>query len=212
MPINIKKRTAPKDESHFFEYGTLARNMWFDLFGEAHDHFNIYFDHENDDDIPPGRIFTFEVPRPEENIYPLTYQFKCKLHAAGGDWEEPCYYFRCQITEGSFYDFGRYPGSLGPYKRSFFIVIPGISDGNTRLVEKEDGKGLMAMDNSHGEDSPELDEKKAWQFIEEYLKKMVEDYTTQVEAKRLADKTKRTAMAKNVLMNMFIKNRSDYGI
>jgi hypothetical protein len=87
-----------------------------------------------------------------------------------------------------------------------------LSDGNTRLVEKDEGNGLVAMDNSHGEDPPELSEKKAWAFIEDYLKKMVEDYTTQVEAKRLADKTKRTAMAKNVLMNMFIKNRSDYGI
>jgi hypothetical protein len=85
MPIQVTKRSAPKDESHFFNYNTLADNMWFDLIKEAHDHFKIYFDHENDDALPPGRIFTFKVPRPEENIYHLTYQFKCKLHVAGGD-------------------------------------------------------------------------------------------------------------------------------
>lgn len=213
MPVTINSRSVPEKDKPFFNYNEIADAMWSGLINKAHDHFNIYFDHENDEAAGSGKVFTVEVSRPPENIYPLKYEFKCRMHKAGGDWQEPSCYFRCQITSGSFYDiFGRYPGNIGTHKNSCFVVIPGISDGNSRLVAKDNGAGLVAMDHNYQQDPPELDERKAWKFLEDYLHTMVEDYITQVEAKRLSEKEKRTAMAKDVLLKMFVKNRNDYGI
>lgn len=168
--IDLKQRSAPKDEDHFFDYSELAKKMWSDIIKKGHKAFNISFDHENDDSTKERRILTLEVPDEyNQDTGKKKYQFKCDLHRAGGDWQESSCYFRCQLVDGSFYNLTRYPGDIRTYGDSFFVVIPGPQDGNTRLDEGKDG-GFVAIDAMGGkEKAPELDTERAWEYLGEYL-------------------------------------------
>jgi hypothetical protein len=109
------------------------------------------------------------------------YKFNCDLWSAGGDWESANYYFRCQIVDGSTYDDDKniltFPGPIGKNKNPHFILIPPYNAGNTCLQKNEKGKWISLQNSeTKSEDVPELDSKKAWKWLEEYLKNYIDDY------------------------------------
>lgn len=174
--LAVVKRSIPKDDESF-TYKVIAEDMWRDLWKEATEHFNTNFDWENNESS--GERKTIKITHKDEDL-DFNYKFNCELFIAGGDWEVPCYYFRCQITDGSFYEDKEklmFPGMLSAYGTAHFILIPPKDHGNTCLMKNEKGK-WMALQNSEtrDEDIPELDSKKAWQWVLNYLKSMVKDY------------------------------------
>jgi hypothetical protein len=183
IALDLKKRSIPKNED-VFTYKNIADNMWRDLWAAAKDHFNISFDWENNDSVGQRKVFSFT--RKEEDGYEHIYKFNCELWIAGGDWEYPCYYFKCQIVDGSLYsdDDGPklpFPGSIGTYLQSHFILIPPKDGGNSRLVEHETSKGKKILGapsdgDVKSDDVPELEPRKAWDWIENYLKDLLDKY------------------------------------
>ncbi|MBD3260557.1 MAG: hypothetical protein GF334_02595 [Candidatus Altiarchaeales archaeon] len=189
--IELKQRSVPKDEKHFFNYSELAKKMWSDIIKKGHEAFNISFDHENDESTKERRILTLEIPDEyNKDTGKKKYQFRCDLHMAGGDWQEPSCYFRCQLVDGSLYGVTRYPGSIRSYGDNFFIVIPGPQDGNTRLDEGKDG-GFVAIDStSSKEKAPKLDTERAWEYLGEYLTDLLLEELKKKELNEMLEENK----------------------
>jgi hypothetical protein len=174
----MKKRTLPKKED-VFSYKELADEMWRESWSKAEKQFNTSFDWENNDSTGQKRVINFvDDSDPDIDFH---YKFNCDLWSAGGDWEYPCYYFKCQIIDGSTQTYDEdilpFPGPIGQYRDSHFILIPPKDGGNTRLQKSDKGK-WMASQNSDTKDKdvPELDSKKAWNWLEEYLKNYIDAY------------------------------------
>jgi len=88
---------------------------------------------------------------------------------AGGDWEIPVYYFKCQLIDG-------YAFNLGKYRNSFFIFIPGKTEGNYHLLPSKTDGEWKAPDNSHYKKGidPEASKPDCWKSLNIYLKKLVD--------------------------------------
>lgn len=182
--LEFKKRTLPKDES-VFSYENIADEMWNDVWTKAKDHFNTGFDLENNDPMKgQKRVITIQK---KEDDFTHDHKFNCELWVAGGDWEQSSLYFKCQMKDGSFYqneDNNKelpYPGNIGKFGDSHFILIPPKEAGNNHLRQftNNEGKEVWgAYDNNEINDKEieDLDERAAWKWIENYLYKLVEDY------------------------------------
>lgn len=183
--ISISKRPVPKDErKNMFSYKELEKEYWSDIWQKAKEHFNISFDWENNDPAKEEtpKIITIKrksedkVDEDSEDIF----QVRCQLWYAGGDWEYPSIYFRCQLIENSFYGLGSmktYLGDFGEYSNSHVILIPPIEAGNTHLYKTDDGKFAAIHSTEVNDDEvEELDPKKAWQWLEQYFLKMIKDH------------------------------------
>lgn len=183
IAIDMKKRSLPKKEDPF-TYKSISDEMWIDLWKKAKDNFNISFDWENNDSTKQKRVITFTDNKDPE--FPTEYVFNCELWSAGGDWEYPSYYFKCQITDGSTFTEGEgklpFPGTLSYHRDAHFILIPPKEAGNNHLVKSDKAKySWVAIDNGDvsskdAKNIPELDSKKAWGWLEEYLRKYMEAY------------------------------------
>lgn len=152
---------AEKRDKHFFDYKDLSNDMWRDKVKEAQDKYGVHFDLENDYDVAQREI---EVDQDEWEHFSKV-KFRCELFSAGGDWENPVLYFRCQLFKGYARDL-----SQGDH----FIYIPSQGEGNTSLVKGKDG--WHASDNSDTtKDESKPNQYKAWQGLKKYLQKLVKD-------------------------------------
>jgi len=150
-------------DKNFFNYSNMSKNLWRDLVNDAKKEFNIRFDLENN----YSKKIQRDIIIPQKEWEHTECKFRCELYCAGGDWEEPVYYFRCQIIKG--YAFEKHT-----YENSHFIYIPGKTEGNYQLWKGD--KGWHAPDNDvykKGID-PEPNEKKCWESLKEYLKLLVD--------------------------------------
>lgn len=166
-----------KLDPHFFNYGQIASRMWRDITVQAKKDFKVWFDQENDDVYrQQERIIII----PQNQWEHTECKFKCRLHQAGGDWENPVFYFRCQLVSG-------YAGHIvnGIYKsltqysgenNGCFIFIPGKTQGNYSLVPgRKDGEWKASDDDTHKNGiDPENSDRDCWKSLKEYLVKMVQ--------------------------------------
>lgn len=165
-----------KLDPNFFSYGQLASTLWRDITVQAKKDFKIWFDQENDDVYRrQERIIII----PQDQWLTTECKFKCRLHQAGGDWENSVFYFRCQLVSG-------YAGHIvkGIYKsitqynrenNGCFVFIPGKTEGNYSLIPNSKGDGWKANDadkHKNGID-PENKDKDCWKALKNYLTKMV---------------------------------------
>jgi len=166
--VKLKEICESKKDKHFFSYKELGNDMWRNKLKEKRDETGINFDTENDDAITQREITI------DQNQWEHTKcKFKCELRAAGGDWESPVLYFRCELVDG-------YAKGLSTHSNPHFVFIPNKDDGNN-LVKGMKG-GWTAPDN---EAKTRGDERKAWVALNKYLKKLVDDEIAKVEKRNL---------------------------
>jgi hypothetical protein len=157
-----------------FDYSTIADEMWRKKCKEAHDKFDIHFDHENDDDMAEARDIGID-----QNFWDMSdCKFRCELRQAGGDWENPSQYFRCQLLDG-------YAKDLSHYSDPYFCVIPDGDNGNTNLIKSDSG-GWVATGNSDV-DGEDLKDQKCWKFLKEHLAGLVDEKIKETKAERQED-------------------------
>lgn len=149
-----------------FKYNTIAKNMWNDKISESQKEFNINFDTENNDSC--SSIRDIIIPQKEENKSDC--KIRCQMWCAGGDWQVPIRYFKCQLLEGYIPNKSLYSSS------QYFIFIPGKTEGNYHLVRNSKRDGWRVPDNGDeykkGID-PEVNERDCWKSLTEYLTKLV---------------------------------------
>lgn len=150
-----------------FDYNNnIAKEMWRDKIQEAKKNFNIWFDLENNDLCKDNSQRDIIIPQDEWEH--ANCKFRCQLWCAGGDWEVPLYYFKCQLLDG-------YAFNVNKYQCPFFIFIPGKTEGNYHLI-KAKKEGWCVPDNNDYKKGidPEKSKTDCWKALQEYLKKLVD--------------------------------------
>lgn len=180
--LNITRRGIP-DGKPIFTYSELEKTLWNDVFKEAMKYFQISFDLENNDPDSSELPKIIRICRPStdkvqrgKQIPMDEFTVSCQLWFAGGDWEYPSMYFKCQLIEDSFYGLGSmktYRGDFSSYGKPHIILIPPPSAGNSNLIPGKNG--LVAIQDN-GLKSRELDKGKAWKWLEDYFMKTVMDH------------------------------------
>lgn len=148
-----------------FSYGRLTHGFWRDLVSQAQERQGISFNLENDDSVSDVR----EVKAGEYEDHDgkkRRYRFTVQPWAAGGDWENPVRYYRCQY----------HPKNPGAYGRETvfeetedgcFCYIP--VEGNSNLVSNSEGDGLAPTHSTENVDSVDIDDKAADEALNGFL-------------------------------------------
>ena len=159
----------------YFSYANIAKTRWRELIQEAKKKFNIWFDLENNDPVK-GKTRELKFYDADMDMYT---RFRCQLCSAGGDWEYPVYYFKCQLYKG-------YAKGVGQYSNSLLVFIPGINQGNGHLLPIDSGrnKGGWRAPHDDGEEQPEKrgverNETKAWKSLNTYLQGLVDAHAAE---------------------------------
>ena len=157
----MKLRQIHEDKKkEFFDYSELSNDMWRKAVHDEQESVGINFDLENDYDIAQREIVI------DQDQWEFTKcKFACELHSAGGDWESPVLYFRCQLKDG----YAKRNGKSIYSHNSHFIYIPGENDGNHHLEKTKDGWTAPDSDKSK-----KPDEQKAWTALKTHLKQLVD--------------------------------------
>ena len=166
-----------KLNNNFFDYSQIANRMWRDLTVQAKKDFKVWFDQENDD-LYKKQERIIMIPQTEWDH--TECKFKCRLHQAGGDWENPVFYFRCQlvsgyaghIVKGEFKSLRRFSGE----NNGCFIFIPSKTQGNYSLIpSKKDGEWKANHGDKHKSGiDPENNDRECWKSLKQYLTKIVQ--------------------------------------
>ncbi len=166
---------AEKKDPDFFDYRDLSNDMWRKKVREAQDEAKVSFDLENDYDVAQREV---EIDQDQwEHLSKV--KFRCELFSAGGDWEDPVLYFRCQLSKG-------YARDL--HQGDHFIYIPCQAEGNSNLIQGEKGEWHASTDEDRKHSGKKADNKpneyKAWQGLKKYLTKLVKDEIAAVRKDR----------------------------
>ncbi len=156
----MKLRQINEDNKEFFTYVEMQKDMWREKIQAAQDEFKIHFDLENDEEVTQRTIVIDQKQWDHTKC-----KFNCALFCAGGDWESPAFYFRCQLIDG----YAKGLSTSGT--KSHFIFIPNKEQGNFDL--EKTSKGWTASEGGRKSDSKK-DEKKVWEALKEYLKGLVD--------------------------------------
>lgn len=165
--LDAIKEYKKKFKDSDFDFTMVEKSIWRDLILEAQKKFNIYFDLENNEALyKQSKVYSIDN---EDNSIKFRYQ----AFAAGGDWETPVIYYRCQFIEGYLPKLSHENKTAG-----CFIFIPNKKQGNFTLWKDDKNKYYAATDehNTKEENDKNLTEK----FLKEYLD----------EIKKSSDKTK----------------------
>ena len=126
-------RLAKKNKPSNFSYGDETRELWKALVHAEQKRVNIRFDLENDDSVDDEKVIPLDIKGGQDKEY--SYKAIVRRCQAGGDWQSPNCYFRCQIE--SQYD------NSGPYSPKFKAIVIPIK-GNVNLIKSD--KGYTATD------------------------------------------------------------------
>jgi hypothetical protein len=156
-----------KKEKDFFNYHELSNDMWRQKVHDEQDAVSIDFDLENDYDVTQREIVI------DQNEWDFTKcKFACELRSAGGDWQNPVLYFRCQLKDG----YAKRNGKSIYSSNSHFIFIPGKDEGNGHLVKTKKGWTAPDDDNTPKRSKDNNgNEHQAWEALKKHLKKLVDD-------------------------------------
>ncbi len=155
-----------------FNYDILADEKWRELLKEAMDDAGINFDTENDDAKHKNERIIKVGTDLAGSTSPRKYaKFRCQIRAAGGDWQQMSYYFRCQIIDGWAHDF-RFDREMSTYTNNMFCMIPPKDGGNVHLLEKD---GRMFPPDQHDKEEMVPNAAACWEWLTKQLTKMVHE-------------------------------------
>lgn len=158
----VDKKDSP------FDFSKTIRDFWFDLIKKEQEFKDISFDLENDESKGDSKEVTLDLKHPNGDNVKIVAQ----LFSAGGDWQNPVGYFRCQ--------------NIGAVKVKF-IVIPG-PEVNKNLVKSKKGKGYTASEEGDFVKVGDI-EKELWKSLEEELndrmKPEIEEWDVDYKAMRM---------------------------
>lgn len=178
MNTSSKLQLLYEYDKDFFSYVERNKDMWNDLVYDAMKKFKIRFDLENNDTMKQQR--SIEIPQDEWEF--TKCKFNCEMYQAGGDWQIPVLYFRCQLISGYCYSISKYRTK---YSNSHFVYIPGKEEGNYQLVPGSK-EGWAAPDNNSYKKGidPEANERDCWKSLQKYLKLLVDLEVNRVRSER----------------------------
>ncbi len=166
--------TKRKADQEIFDYRGTIHELWRPIIMQAQRFQNINFDLENNDTTEEKRtLFINKMLRKDQ---PVKCEYNIELCIAGGDWEQPVFYFKVELTNqygliSIDYDTNNpeYVWDLkdkGNYK--LFVLIPDNENGNH--LNKIDG-GFTALTQNDEEIKIDTDanRKLAWKWVENLL-------------------------------------------
>jgi hypothetical protein len=160
--------TEEKRDKGFFDYGSVAGDMWRNRLKDAREKFGVSFDTENDNAGDQREIVI------DQDFWDHTKcKFRCEIHYACGDWENTVCYFRCQIVDG-YADCGK------TYGDPYFVVIPPREAGNVNLVRGKKGKWCASTEDR----AEKPNDRAAWKWLKGYLKGAVDREVEKVKKGR----------------------------
>jgi hypothetical protein len=145
-----------------FDYYCLARSMWREVVDEAMERQGIRFDLENDD----SREKIQDITMDQKGITGTSYRFLAQLFTAGGDWENPIYYWRIQLHSKSA---SLNVGFLDHSKDKCCAFIP--LDANKNL--RKEGKKYVTTNNGD-EEHIDPDKKGLKTELMQFLNKLIQ--------------------------------------
>jgi hypothetical protein len=160
--MNWYKESKKKKDVEEFSYGSELSDLWINILKMEMDRVNIHFDLENDDGWD---IKTKDLKYTDREGQ---FRVKAKICRAGGDWESPITYFRCQYEEKSYFERDKSWGKWEPKFKT--IIIPEKS--NLNLTNGE--KGKIALDAEKG--SKEINDNDLWEEMVEMADKRIKHY------------------------------------
>ena len=165
-------KESKKKCSDEFDYGDSIRTLWNNIIKMEQDRSNIHFDLENNDcyDLKTKDL-TYKRDDTE-------YRVRANLCWAGGDWENPIAYFRCQFESRSYLDNEVHKGWYDWKPCCKTIIIPIKS--NLNLIKGKNG-GMIASQDGEGVKSKkdEIKDKDLWDDMVELASKRIKEFNTQ---------------------------------
>ena len=163
---NWYRESKKKSDVEEFAYGDEIRALWQNMLNKEQDRSNIHFDLENDDGYDvKTKDLSFTAHDGEKQ-----FRIKARICWAGGDWESPVCYFRCQYEDRGFYDRDKSWGNWSPFVKT--IIIPEKNNANLKKGEK----GLVAKEAEEGAGSKDIDEKALWDEMIKIAEKRLKQY------------------------------------
>jgi len=186
--IQMSKRSLP-DKEKVFTYGPSESELWDARLTDAQEYFKTSFDRENDDntsDNPKVLKYKWDSSYGEGRPKEDSIKFHCRMMSAGGDWQMPCRYFRCQMVDNTIGGLGAFQlcgRELNGYNNNntdrdnHIVLIPPKDAGNNNLVKNDKGDWTV-LDNggSNEDDIPDPDHKALWKWLEAFLMESVKKY------------------------------------
>lgn len=168
MVSNWYKRA--KHETKFDHY-RLIREDWRDKTREAMERQGIFFDLENDDIVGKERVLTLgEFKDYNDEMQPCRFVIQgCQ---AGGDWQNPTFYYRVQV-HGKYSPLSGNLDFLGYGTDNCFVYIPVDGNSNLKKVTKDSGKTkLVPTEDGNGEKYQKIDDKACLEDLKSFLMKL----------------------------------------
>lgn len=168
--MNWYKISKKEDD---FEFDKLVSEFWREALFQEKDRVDISFDVENNDSV--GKSKDFEIDKVFTTIGGAKYKYKVTalMMSAGGDWENPVIYFRCQCAGKTEIrdEWGRYgKGDLT------FIYIPEPSEGNKNLIKGDKKKWIASHNDIDYVKFDDKEERELWESIKKYCPKRIKAY------------------------------------
>ena len=151
-----------KDENDF-DFSDEEKEIWRSMVKEEQDAVGIHFDLENDESI--SSIRRIKLKTKNKSMVDMgsgDLTVFVELYSAGGDWQNPVGYFRCQIKEKNHW---------GPK----FVYIPEKNKGNANLVSSKKEGEFIAGDNNDDEYT-KLNERELWRAFRDHVEKRADEF------------------------------------
>jgi hypothetical protein len=164
-------RIAKQNNNDEFKYNDEIRSLWKELLHKEKDRINVGFDLENDEGYKT-RTKDLNVTNKNND----KYRINARISWAGGDWESPICYFKCQIQKRSYFE---RDDSWGRWEdRMKAIIIPVKTNSNLQISEKDKTR-LVAKGADEGASSKDVNEKALWDEMQELAEERVKMYNAE---------------------------------
>jgi hypothetical protein len=160
----MKLRSICESKDEIFTYDDSEKELWANKISDAQDESGVTFDTENNDSMDQQR--TIRIGDKSSKALENT-SFACEMWSAGGDWEFPVRYFKCQLKKG-------YAKGLNQYGDPHMVFIPDGKQGNGQLTKSDKGK-WVCPESGFEDDDDKRDEKKCWASLKKHLQGLVDD-------------------------------------